>query len=178
MPNKMHTPHADDAKPEPSKEDASQANGDAMEIRFWGVRGTLPVPGKKTMRYGGNTNCVSMNFGKKHFFIFDAGTGIKELSNFLVSQNKFPLSAKLFISHPHYDHINGLPFFVPLYMPGNEIEIFGTSHGGISIEKLISGQMDSIYFPITIKELSAHLKFHNLGEEEFYIDDLQVGTCS
>lgn len=147
-----------------------------MVIQFWGVRGTLPVPGRKTVRYGGNTNCVTLNFAKKHFFIFDAGSGIKELSNHLIKENKFPLSAKIFISHPHYDHINGIPFFVPLYMQGNEFEILGTHHGDLSIEKLISDQMDSIYFPITMKEFSAKFTFKNLSEESFYIDALHIQT--
>lgn len=147
-----------------------------MTVQFWGVRGTLPVPGKETIRYGGNTNCVTVAVGNKHFFIFDAGTGIKELSNYLVKQNKFPMSAKVFITHPHYDHINGIPFFVPFYMKGNEFEIFGPSHGEFGIDKLVSGQMDSVYFPITIKEFSAALTFHTLTEEEIIIDDFHVQT--
>lgn len=149
---------------------------DKMIVQFWGVRGTLPVPGKKTVRYGGNTNCVTLSFGKKNFFIFDAGTGIKALSNYLLEKNKFPFSAKIFISHPHWDHINGIPFFVPLYMKGNEFEIYGSSHPGISIEKLISNQMDSVYFPVSIKEFAAKITFHNLNEENFYIDDILIQT--
>jgi len=147
-----------------------------MVIQFWGVRGTLPVPGIKTNRYGGNTSCVTLNYAKKQFLIFDAGTGIKELSNYLIKQNKFPFSAKIFISHPHYDHINAIPFFVPLYMKGNKFEIYGSAHNETSIEKLISAQMDSLYFPITIKEFAANLTYRDLNEESFYIDDLHVQT--
>lgn len=142
----------------------------------WGVRGTLPVPGTLTTVYGGNTNCITLSYAKKDFFIFDAGTGIKALSNYLVKENKFPMSAKIFISHPHYDHINGLPFFVPLYIKGNEFEILGSNHGDISIEKIIADQMDSLYFPITVKEFSAKLTFKSLTEESFNIDDLQIQT--
>lgn len=162
--------------PETFVEDIFEILQPRMRIRFWGVRGTLPVPGKKTLRYGGNTNCVTLNFGKKHFFIFDAGTGIKELSNCLIKENNFPINAKIFISHPHYDHINGAPFFVPFYLQGNEFEILGASHHGISMEKLFSGQMDTIYFPITIKEFAAKLSFRSLQEESFYIDELEVQT--
>lgn len=147
-----------------------------MIIQFWGVRGTLPVPGKKTIRYGGNTNCITMSFAKKEFFIFDAGTGLKELSNYLMKNNHFPMKAKMFITHPHYDHINGIPFFVPFYKKGNEFEILGTSHHDISIEKLISGQMDTVYFPITTKEFAANITFRNLHEETFFIDDLEIST--
>lgn len=145
-------------------------------IKFWGVRGTLPVPGKKSLKFGGNTNCVTMNIAKKHFFIFDAGTGIKELSNHLLKEKICPLKAKIFISHPHYDHINGLPFFVPLYMKGNEFEILGTHQRNISIEKLVANQMDSVYFPVTVKEFAAKINFHDLTEEKFNIDDVKVET--
>jgi phosphoribosyl 1,2-cyclic phosphodiesterase/ActR/RegA family two-component response regulator len=147
-----------------------------MKVQFWGTRGTLPVAGKNSVRYGGNTNCVTLSVSHKHFLIFDAGTGIKELSNYLIRENKLPMSAKIFISHPHYDHINGLPFFAPLYMKGNDFEIMGTNHGDMSIEKLLANQMDSVYFPITMKEFSATIKFRNLSEEEFNIDGLHVRT--
>lgn len=147
-----------------------------MTVQFWGVRGTLPVPGEKSLRYGGNTNCVTLTIAKKHFFIFDAGTGIKELSNSIVKQARFPLIAKIFISHPHYDHINGLPFFVPLFMKENEFEIFGTNQGERNIESLISAQMDGIYLPFTIKEFAAKVRFHNLAEEDFFIENIHIQT--
>ncbi len=149
---------------------------DAMTVQFWGVRGTLPVPGKKTIRYGGNTNCVTLRFANKHFFIFDAGSGIKELSNALVKQKAFPLRATIFISHPHFDHINGLPFFVPLFMPGNQFEIVGTNQGEKKIKDLISAQMDGVYLPFTIKAFAAELTFRNVAEEDFFIDDIHIQT--
>lgn len=147
-----------------------------MAIQFWGVRGTLPVPGKKTVRYGGNTNCVTLTISPKHFFIFDAGTGIKELSNCIMQHNIFPISAKIFISHPHYDHISALPFFMPLFIKGNEFEVLGTSQGEKNIQELITGMMDGIYLPYTIKEFPAKLTFRNLAEEDFFIDDIYVQT--
>ncbi|MEO8401006.1 MAG: response regulator [Gammaproteobacteria bacterium] len=145
-------------------------------LEFWGIRGTLPVPGENTLIYGGNTNCVTLSLGKKHFFIFDAGTGIKKLSSHLIKQKRFPLSAKIFISHPHYDHINGIPFFVPLYIKGNEFEFLGAPYGETSIEKIIAGQMDSIYFPITVKEFAAKITFRDLLEETFNIDEVTIQT--
>lgn len=147
-----------------------------MILEFWGVRGTLPVPGENTLHYGGNTNCVTLSLAKKNYFIFDAGSGIKKLSNHLLKQKRFPLSAKIFISHPHYDHINGIPFFVPLYMKGNDFEFLGAPFGDINLEKIISGQMDSLYFPITVKEFAAKISFRDLGEETFNIDDIEIQT--
>ncbi len=149
---------------------------EGIKVTFWGVRGTLPVPGRKTVRYGGNTSCVSIEFPKDNFFIFDAGTGIKELSNYLMSERHTLTKATIFISHPHWDHINGIPFFAPLYTKGNEIEICGPPNGDMSMRKLISGQMDGVYFPINIKEFGATVSFHNLGEERFDIDAIKIQT--
>ncbi len=138
---------------------------DALQLRFWGMRGTLPIPGPKTVRYGGNTNCITLHLTKGPFFIFDAGSGIKNLSDHLLSTKKFPTSAKILISHPHWDHINGLPFFVPLYIKGNEFEVCSGVQNGITTRKMISDQMDGVYFPIKIKEFSARVYFRDLQEE-------------
>lgn len=164
------------ARPETFVSDLLEIINKEMIVEFWGVRGTLPVPGESTVKYGGNTNCVTLSLSRKHYFIFDAGTGIKPLSTHLIKQKRFPLSAKIFISHPHYDHINGIPFFVPLYMKGNEFEFLGSPSGDLSVENIISGQMDSIYFPITLKEFSAKISFRDLGEETFNIDDVKIQT--
>ncbi len=147
-----------------------------VKMTFWGVRGTLPVPGRKTVRYGGNTSCVSIEFPKDNFFIFDAGTGIKELSNYLISEKHALTKATVFISHPHWDHINGIPFFAPLYAKGNRVEICGPPNGDMSMRGLISGQMDGVYFPINIKEFGATVSFHDLGEERFAIDTVEIQT--
>ncbi len=147
-----------------------------VEVTYWGVRGTLPVPGEKSLRYGGNTMCVSIQFPKDNLFIFDAGSGIKSLSDHLMSQNISGMHAKIFISHPHWDHINALPFFVPLYIPGNEFEVFGASHGSVTMRELISAQMDGVYFPIRIKEFAARTYFKDLREEEFKVNDILVKT--
>lgn len=147
-----------------------------IELSYWGVRGTLPVPGEKSLRYGGNTNCLSIQFPKDNLFIFDAGSGIKELSNHLLSNHGTTLHAKIFISHPHWDHINALPFFVPLYIPGNEFEVFGASHGNVSMRELISAQMDGVYFPIRIKEFGARTYFRDLKEEELNVNGIKVRT--
>ncbi|MBC8403236.1 MAG: response regulator [Candidatus Marinimicrobia bacterium] len=149
---------------------------DKLELHFWGVRGTLPVSGEDVLKYGGNTNCVSIKFPRNNLFIFDAGTGIKLLSNHLMKTHQAPISAKIFISHPHWDHINALPFFTPLYIPGNEFEICGPSHGDITMRELISSQMDGVYFPIRIKEFAASVYFRDLKEQEIEIDQIKIKT--
>lgn len=136
-----------------------------MVVTFWGCHGTLPVPGPDTIRYGGNTNCVTVKL-RNNLFIFDAGTGIKVLSNALIAEDHFPMTAKIFISHPHYDHINGLPFFAPLYMKGNKFEIFGANQRDMSFEQVIADQMDSVYFPVTMKEFTSQVIFHPLTAAE------------
>jgi len=149
---------------------------DKLELQFWGVRGTLPVPGEGAIKYGGNTSCVSIKFPRNNLFIFDAGTGIKQLSDHLMKTHQTSISAKIFISHPHWDHINALPFFTPLYIPGNEFEICGPSHGDITMRELISSQMDGVYFPIRIKEFAARVYFRDLKEQEFEIDQIKIKT--
>ncbi|MBF0193280.1 MAG: response regulator [Magnetococcales bacterium] len=147
-----------------------------MELTYWGVRGTLPMPGENTIKYGGHTSCVTIEFPKGEFFIFDAGSGIKSLSNHLLANKKARIDAKIFISHPHWDHINALPFFIPLFIPGHEIEILGASHGELKMRELISSQMEGVYFPIQIKEFAARVFFRDLKEESFSINDIKIQT--
>ncbi|MFC1858524.1 response regulator [Thermodesulfobacteriota bacterium] len=149
---------------------------DRIELAFWGVRGTLPLPGKDSVKYGGNTSCISLGFARGNFFIFDAGTGIKSLSDHLMAEERGPIEAKIFISHPHWDHINALPFFAPLYIQSNEFEICGPAHGDVVLRDLIFGQMDGIHFPIKIKEFSSRVYYRDLKEEEFEIDGIIIKT--
>ncbi|MBF0296396.1 MAG: response regulator [Magnetococcales bacterium] len=140
---------------------------DRLELTYWGVRGTLPVCGTKSLHYGGNTSCVTLECARGDLLIFDAGSGIKNLSDHLLARKRSRLEAKIFISHPHWDHINALPYFRPLYMPGNDFEICGASHGDITMRELMVAQMDGVYFPIKISEFAARVYFRNLTEEQF-----------
>jgi len=149
---------------------------DQITMTFWGVRGTLPVPGETTLKYGGNTSCVSLEFPRDQFFIFDGGSGIKKLGDALISERRNRLRARIFISHPHWDHINAIPFFTPLYVPGNEFEILGANHGDKTTRELISTQMDGVYFPITVKEFGARVYFRDLPEGSVTIDGINVET--
>lgn len=141
--------------------------GGGMRVKYWGVRGTLPVPGSGTLRYGGNTPCITVNFPDDRLFIFDAGSGIRELSSALLASGKSSIKADLFISHPHWDHINALPYFVPLYMPGNEFTIHGPRHDQTNTENLINAQMDGVFFPVTASEFNAHINYRDLDEGEY-----------
>ncbi len=148
---------------------------DELCLSFWGVRGTLPVPGSRSLRYGGNTNCVTLSSPSGALFIFDAGTGIKDLGDELMSSGE-PVHAKIFISHPHWDHISGFPFFAPLYAPGNDLEIFGPPHGDATIAELLTAQMQGAHFPITPREFAGQIAFQDLSEGAYEIDGVQVRT--
>jgi phosphoribosyl 1,2-cyclic phosphodiesterase/CheY-like chemotaxis protein len=147
-----------------------------IQLTFWGVRGTLPVPGKVALKYGGNTSCVTLEFPRENLFIFDAGSGIKVFSDHIMAKQQPRIEAKLFISHPHWDHINALPFFAPLYIPGNEFEICGPFHGDTTMRELISGQMGGVYSPIKIKKFASRVFFRDLKEEEFDIHHIRIRT--
>ncbi len=136
-----------------------------VTVSYWGVHGTLPVPGTPWLRYGGNTPCVSVSMSGEPLYIFDCGSGIKQLSDSLCANKVQRLSARIFITHTHWDHINSLPFFTPLYVRGNQIEIFGPYQGDLTIERAIAAQMESVYFPVTFREFGARLIFQDLRGE-------------
>ena len=146
---------------------------DKIALTFWGVRGTLPRPGRDSVRYGGNTNCVTLEFPKGPLFILDAGTGIKSLSDHLMAGEVQRIEAKILISHPHWDHINSLPFFSPLYITGNDFEIIGADQAGISVRDFVSAQMDGVYFPITIREFGARVEFRDLREGQYQVGSMR-----
>ena len=110
-------------------------------------------------------NSVFVEVGNGDSFVFDCGSGIKGLSDQVMTSKVQRFSARIFISHPHWDHINTIPFFAPLYMRGNQIEIFGPYQGNLTIERAISAQMESVYFPVTVREFGARLVFRDLREE-------------
>ena len=144
--------------------DLERLVADTLTLTFWGVRGTVPISRPDSHRYGGNTSCVSLDFPDGRLFVFDAGTGIKALSDALLASRRNRLDGRILISHPHWDHINALPFFVPFYVQGNQFEICGASHGDITMRDLFSAQMDGVYFPITVREFSASLTYRDLSE--------------
>ncbi|GMU58573.1 MAG: hypothetical protein AMXMBFR34_03360 [Myxococcaceae bacterium] len=124
-------------------------------VRFWGVRGSIPTPGPRTRRYGGNTSCVEVRAGKT-LLVFDAGTGLRELGVHLGRKVDSPITVHLFLSHPHWDHIQGFPFFGPAYESSTTIYVYGP-RGDDKHYQLLSGQMSNAYFPVRFSELGARI---------------------
>ena len=149
---------------------------DEVTLTYWGVHGTLPVPGPGTLRRGGNTPCVSVEVSGEPLYVFDCGSGIKQLSDHVMSSGVQRFSGRVFISHTHWDHINTIPFFAPLYIRGNQIELFGPYQGDLTISRAIAAQMEGVYFPVTIREFSAHLVFRDLREEKLEFGAVTIET--
>lgn len=145
-----------------------------MKVKFWGVRGSIPCPGKDTSKYGGNTSCVEV-VGGGDVIIVDAGTGIRMLGLELAARKK-PLRIHLLITHTHWDHIQGFPFFMPIYAPGNEVFIYGPRALDKSLEEALMFQMQYSYFPVRGAELAAKVRFRELGEETLTLGGIEVST--
>lgn len=134
-----------------------------MQVRIWGARGSVPTPTAENLRVGGNTPCVEVQVGEESF-VFDAGTGIRNLGLQHAKRIEEHVDdLHVFLTHFHWDHVQGLPFFVPLYSPANTV----TFHSGFSAEHLrdvLSGQMMNPYFPVRFDMLEAQRKFAQMGE--------------
>jgi phosphoribosyl 1,2-cyclic phosphodiesterase len=142
-----------------------------FRLRFWGTRGSVPTPGSNTVRYGGNTPCVEVHTDTNWLVILDAGTGIRELGRALMSRSNGgppagdPIAADIFLTHAHWDHIQGIPFFAPIFQPGNHFTIWGSKTLETSIDRVIRDQMSPVVFPVTFEELSARIDFREIAEE-------------
>jgi phosphoribosyl 1,2-cyclic phosphodiesterase/CheY-like chemotaxis protein len=133
-----------------------------LTVRFWGTRGSIPTPGRSTLRYGGNTACVEIRAGE-NILLFDCGSGVREAGLALMREFEGrPIRVHLFVSHTHWDHIQGFPFFVPAYVPGNQASIYSLRGSDKSLEKIFTGQMDTNYFPVDLSAMLAQLQFVEL----------------
>jgi phosphoribosyl 1,2-cyclic phosphodiesterase len=139
-----------------------------MKVKFWGVRGSIPCPGPTTQKYGGNGACIELRVGKKgRIVIIDAGSGIRELGNSLMKNDlpNGPISADIFLSHTHWDHIMGFPYFVPIYVPGSKLKVYGpVTFEEDPLEEVVGGQMKYRYFPVNFGELSSNIEYIRLNE--------------
>lgn len=148
-----------------------------MEIAFWGVRGSIPAPGPATVRYGGNTSCVSLRPTGGGLIVLDCGTGARNLGMSLMEGvfGQGRGEASILLSHAHWDHIQGFPFFVPLYYPGNKFHIYGGAQSSAMLEGILEGQMAPQYFPVqTLKNMGAGIDIAAISEGK----PIEVAGCT
>jgi len=146
-----------------------------MLIKFWGVRGSIPTPGSFTEKYGGNTSCIEI-LCNDTLIIIDAGTGLRELGENL-AENKKLKTAHIFISHTHWDHIQGFPFFMPAYHKDFELKIYGRTNSNKSLKRIFSSQMNTEYFPVPLNYLSAKLDFIEIkAKQKLTINNINIET--
>ncbi|SMB27769.1 Beta-lactamase domain protein [Sterolibacterium denitrificans] len=134
-----------------------------MKVKFWGVRGSIPSPGPHTVRYGGNTTCIEVRSDDGTLIVLDAGTGIFALAQQLLRE--LPVEANIFITHSHWDHIHGLPFFTPLFIPGNTVRMYGAFDpvSGNGVEQVMDVQLQYSYFPVREAEMKAAIEYQTLS---------------
>ncbi len=142
-----------------------------MKVKFWGVRGSIPCPGPNTVKYGGNTACIELRLpDTDRIIIIDAGSGIRELGDFMMRNDltKGPIKTDIFLSHTHWDHIMGFPFFTPVFIPGTKIKVFGpVTYEEDSLDKIVGGQLTYRYFPVRQVDLAADIQYFPLKEGTF-----------
>src|SRR5215471_223070 len=147
----------------------------AMRVRFWGTRGSIAKAGPGTLRYGGNTSCVEVRTRAGTLLVLDCGTGAHGLGQALGEAGP-PQRGHMLITHTHWDHIQGFPFFVPLFMRDSEWDVYAPRGLRESLRETLAGQMQYTYFPVTLDQLAATVRYHDLVEGEFAIADVRVTT--
>lgn len=145
-----------------------------MKIKFWGVRGSIPSPGPNTQRYGGNTTCIEVRTDDNDLIILDGGTGIFPLAQTLLKE--LPVTAHIFNTHSHWDHIQGLPFFIPIFIPGNTIHLYGAFDpiSGAGPERIMNIQMQYSYFPVREAEIQSRMHYLTVMPHE----EVKIGSTT
>ncbi len=147
-----------------------------MRVKFWGTRGSVPSPGPSTVEYGGNTSCIQIEGSSGECIVLDAGTGIRPLGSELMGKFKTLPPIHILISHTHWDHIQGFPFFVPCYIPTAKISVRGPVHflEEKTLQSIFDVQMQYEFFPVSNQQLRADISYETLGETDFDIGNIQV----
>lgn len=144
-----------------------------MRVQFWGTRGSIATPGSNTGRYGGNTSCIEVRSARGTLVVIDCGTGGRSLAQNLMADDG-ARRGTILISHTHWDHIQGIPFFDPLYVPGNEWHLYGPTGLRESLRDALAAQMQYLYFPVSLEQCAARIHYHDLVEGSFTINDIRV----
>lgn len=147
-----------------------------MRVRFWGTRGSIAKAGPSTVRYGGNTSCVEARSAAGTLLILDCGTGAHGLGQALDASRTGPLRGHILITHTHWDHIQGFPFFAPLFVEGDEWDVYAPRGFRESVRETLAGQMQYAYFPVSFEQCAATIRFHELVEGSCTIGDVRVIT--
>jgi phosphoribosyl 1,2-cyclic phosphodiesterase len=147
---------------------------DGMSAHFWGTRGSIAAPGPGTAHFGGNTSCVELTTPSGGILVLDCGTGARSLGNQLLARAAGPVSATILITHTHWDHIQGFPFFAPLFQPENYFKVYGPEGAHLSLRDVLAGQMEHHYFPVELDQLAARIVYQDLHEGVYQIDGLTV----
>jgi phosphoribosyl 1,2-cyclic phosphodiesterase len=162
------------SSPKPSS--ARDADHEPAKVRYWGVRGSIPVPGPQTVKFGGNTSCVEVR-ADGQIVIFDAGTGLRALGAALGAEFRGrAMEVTMLISHMHWDHLQGFPFFAPAFEARNRIRVLGFADAGRGIRGAFAGQMEPPYFPVALEQVPGGIVFEEPGEA-FQIGSIRVRTC-
>ncbi|HEX5723892.1 MAG TPA: MBL fold metallo-hydrolase [Longimicrobiaceae bacterium] len=141
----------------------------------WGTRGSVPAPGPDTVRYGGNTSCLEVRAPGGRVLVFDVGTGIRGLGRRLEAA-RGALDVDVFLSHFHWDHIQGFPFWRHLYLPESRIRVHGPRQGALGAEQMLAGQMQPAYFPVGIAQLAAHVEYGDVNGTPWTRDGVEVAS--
>ena len=160
-----------------AQETAAAPQSPSVRVKFWGVRGSIPTPGAETVGIGGNTSCVEVRADGQHL-IFDAGSGLRPLGLSLAAEfTGRPIDVTLLLTHTHWDHIQGFPFFVPAYQPQNHLRVIGYEGARSGLQDTLAGQMENPYFPVALAQMPGNIVFEELKEREFRLGAVVVRAC-